>query len=67
MSVSSRISGREYSNMNAFVTDLQLGVNDDVAALVTPLREEISSLRRDINNLRETITQLATQSSAPSE
>jgi hypothetical protein len=51
MSVSGRLSGKEYPNMDAFVSDLQAGVNEDIETAVAPLRQEIANLQRQISSL----------------
>jgi hypothetical protein len=51
MSVSGRLSGKEYPNMDAFVSDLQAGVNEDIETAVAPLRQQIANLQRQISSL----------------
>jgi hypothetical protein len=51
MSVRSRLSGKEYPNMDAFVSDLQAGVNEDIETAVAPLRQQIANLQRQISSL----------------
>jgi hypothetical protein len=48
MSVRSRLSGKEYSTLDAFVSDLQAGVNDDIAAAIAPLVRRITNLENQV-------------------
>jgi prefoldin subunit 5 len=60
MSVSSRISGKEYSSMNSFVADLQLGIAEEIATALNPLKQDINNLKQDIRNLRQQISDTRT-------
>jgi hypothetical protein len=56
MSVRSRLSGKEYPNMDAFVSDLQAGVNEDIETAVAPLRQQIANLQRQVSSLQSSAT-----------
>jgi len=48
MSTASRLSGKTFNEMPPFISELSLGVGEDIETAVAPLREQIRVLQQEL-------------------
>jgi prefoldin subunit 5 len=60
MSVSSRLSGKEYPELGPFISDLQAGVNEDIETVAVPIRADIEQLKTRVTSVEGRVQTLET-------
>jgi uncharacterized coiled-coil protein SlyX len=60
MSVSSRLSGKEYPELGPFIADLQVGVNEDIETVAVPIRADIEQLKTRVTSVEGRVQTLET-------
>ena len=56
MSISERLTGKEYSELTPFANDLEAGVNDVIDEKLKPVLDDITQLKSDVEALRNEIS-----------
>ena len=60
MSVSGRLSGKEYPELGPFISDLQAGVNEDIETVAVPIRADIEQLKTRVTSVEGRVQTLET-------
>jgi len=55
MSVTSRLSGKEYPQLGPFISDLQAGVNEDIETVAVPIRADIQEIKNRVGVLENIV------------
>lgn len=67
MSISNNLSGKEYSELDPFVSDLETGTNELINGALIPVNDEIANLKQEIETLKGEVSTLQQELSSLGE